>query len=82
MILKKALELGMSLGLKTVEEAITNISIHAINLFPYEAIEKEEQELFDDLSYYNIKYENSIEDAIGIIEYEDDVLNKRGKKNV
>lgn len=53
MKLKDCLEIGVSCGLATVEEAIFNVEFHAINIFSYSKLveelnqlEKEKDELF------------------------------------
>jgi hypothetical protein len=40
-----AMEIGSDLGLETVEEAVRNIYIHAMNMFPYDEITTELAEL-------------------------------------
>jgi len=39
--LKDAIELGKECGLNSVEECVSNIEIHAMNLFPYKKINEE-----------------------------------------
>jgi hypothetical protein len=46
MFAKEAVELGIACGLKTVGEAVRNVSYHAPSLFAYEHINDEEDELF------------------------------------
>ena len=49
MKLKEACKLADACCLKTIAEAIVNIEIHAPQLFAWEDIHKEEQELYDDM---------------------------------
>lgn len=53
MKLKDALEMGYDCGLETVEEAIINIELHASNLFPYQDIAKELDELYNEVQGIN-----------------------------
>lgn len=50
MKLKEACELADVCCLETIAEAIVNIERHAPQLFAWENIHKEEQELYDDMS--------------------------------
>ena len=66
MKLKEAVEIGLECGLGTLGEAIDNIFIHSMNLFPYTKIEQETSELINDLrsqGYFD-KRETSLSDYI------------------
>jgi len=52
MKLKDAIEFGKDCGLNTVEECVSNIEIHAMNLFRYTEINKELKELYDEYNTF------------------------------
>lgn len=71
MELKNCLEFGKDLGLKTVEEAIVSVDCHAMNMFVYDQIANELNEL---LNEYNELYKadligakTPIEEALTVI---------------
>ena len=49
MKLKQAVEMGLECGLGTIEEAIENVVIHSLNLFPYSEFNKQIDELLIDV---------------------------------
>ena len=53
MKLNEALAIGYDCGLETVGEAITNIEVHAMNLFVYSKIKDELNELYAELGDLN-----------------------------
>jgi len=56
MKLKECIELAKECGMKTLGEAYDNIKYHATQLFPYEEIENELQELRNEIGkIYNLK---------------------------
>lgn len=65
MKLKECLQFGKDLGLKTVEEAILNVDYHAMNIFTYDKIAEELNELFTE---YNSLYEANLMNAKTFIE--------------
>ncbi len=48
MKLAAAAEMGIVCGLKTVGEAISNVTVHSMSIFKYEDINKEIDELYKD----------------------------------
>lgn len=52
MKVKEACEIAENCGLETIGEAIFNIELHAISLFPYDALNKELTELHEDAKNY------------------------------
>ena len=56
MTLHECIEIGQECGLTTLGEAYDNINIHCMNLFLYENIEKEMQQLRNEIGKkYNFK---------------------------
>lgn len=53
MKLKEALELADECGLSTVGEAILNVELHALSLFPYEKMHTELNELYQEAAAYD-----------------------------
>ena len=53
MLMKEACEIGVACGLETLGEAVLNIKIHHANLFLNEEIQKEFDELEEDMNKYN-----------------------------
>ena len=62
MKLKECFNLAKACGLTTVGEAYSNIRIHAINLFIYEEITEEIQELVDEIDNRKLKQTDLIKD--------------------
>jgi hypothetical protein len=58
-----AVNIGIECGMKTVGEAVLNITIHDMNWFPYDAIENEESELFMDVEANNLQPHTDIYEA-------------------
>lgn len=56
MKLKECLDFGKNCGLKTLDECVLNIEIHATLLFPYTKINKELNELYEDLKVKEPEY--------------------------
>ena len=53
MTLKNACDIAESCGLDTIEEAVFNIRLHASQLFAYEKIEEELNELYAEVKNFN-----------------------------
>lgn len=52
MKLREACNIGLDCGAETIGEAVMNIEIHAMNLFPYDEMVKEINELvFECINY-------------------------------
>ena len=72
MKLLTALELAKSCELETVGEAICNIKFHVVNLFDYNEIQTEYDELCNDYKELSKKYgfslETKIDDIIKILD--------------
>lgn len=66
MKLKTCIEMGKACGLKTLGEAYDNVSIHSPSLFIWEEIEKEMQELRNEIGKkYNLKViDNNIDEIL------------------
>ena len=62
MRLINALEIGVCCGLRTIGEAVDNISIHMPNLFQYEKMYEEMEEIYDDVSELCNKYSMNKDD--------------------
>lgn len=60
MKLKEALELAEACGLETVGEALNNVVFHALNLFSYEKVDEEIEELYSEFQKSGFKPEDSI----------------------
>ena len=60
MKLAQAIEIGKSCGLTTLNEIVYNIKLHAIQLFDYDNIDKELQELDEDVYNYMLSVEPHI----------------------
>lgn len=73
MKLKQALEIGLDCGLETIGEAILNINNHSGNIFSYENINKEIDELISDannlFSKTNYNNESKINHVLSFINY-------------
>ena len=52
MTLKKCLELGKTCGLKTPEECVKNVIYHSMELFVYDKIKDELDELYKEYEEY------------------------------
>ena len=52
MTLKDACDIGYACGLETVDEAILNVEIHALNIFPYDNAAMEIYELTQEAKPY------------------------------
>ena len=63
MKLYNALDLGRECGLEAVSEAIINVEIHCGNLFSYDKMDKEFDELYSELEDY-IKIGGSFKDNV------------------
>jgi hypothetical protein len=61
---KTALEIAQDCGLETVGEALYNIKLHAANVFDYNEIQTEYDELCDDYKELSKKYGFSLETKI------------------
>ena len=64
MSFKECLEIGKGCGLETVGEALSNICIHAIQIFAHGAVFTELDELYDEFEQLGISKEMTIEDAL------------------
>ena len=49
MTLQDCLELGKECGLTTLDECVRNVVIHSSSLFSFDALEKELDELYEDI---------------------------------
>jgi len=63
MNLKECFNLAEACGLTTVGEAFDNVRIHAINIFVYDEITEELQELVDEIDSLKLKRKDLIEDV-------------------
>lgn len=54
MKIKSACEITHACGLETILEAISNIDYHCMQIFPYDEIEKELEELYNDAKNYDL----------------------------
>jgi len=63
MKLEECFNLAEACGLTTIGEAFDNVRIHAINIFIYEEITKELQELVDEIDGLKLKRRDLIEDV-------------------
>ena len=71
MKIRKCLEFGKLCGLKTVDECIRNIEIHAGLLFPYSNLEKELKELYEGLRELGVDKDVDIEYLLNPTEKEE-----------
>lgn len=67
MKIKDALEIGLDCGLETVSEAIFNIELHAMNIFNYDKIKEEFEELAADYKALDLKPDMLISDVLRAI---------------
>ena len=58
MTLKEAIRIGKVCGLETVDEAVLNVELSAMQIFPYEDIPKELRELNSEYDEYKEKRKN------------------------
>lgn len=65
MTLYDACDIGYSMGLETIDECITNIQIHSMNIFPYDDIVDELQELHQEVKNKGFKGYESVEMVLG-----------------
>ena len=72
MKLKDALELGLACELTSLEEAIRNVEIHHLNLFAYDKMKEEFEELYKDWNALDFPNEMTIEEALSILKETDD----------
>lgn len=54
MKVKEACEIADTCGLETIGEAVFNIELHALNLFIYDELDKELNELYEDAKNYHM----------------------------
>lgn len=54
MKVKEACKIADACGLETIGEAVFNIELHALNLFIYDEINKELNELYEDAKNYHM----------------------------
>lgn len=64
MSFKECLEIGKACGLETVEEALSNICNHAIQVFEHGAVFTELKELYDEFEQLGIPKETTIKDVL------------------
>jgi len=67
MKLKDALEIGNECGLCTVREAIDNIEIHGLSLFPYHVMAKELGELYKEWTELNCSDTSEINAVLSVL---------------
>ena len=65
MTLYDACDIGYSMGLETIDECITNILIHSMNIFPYDDITDELMELHQEVEEKGFKGHESVEMVLG-----------------
>ena len=65
MNLYDACEIGYSCGLESIGECIDNISIHAPNIFSYDYVNKELNELFEEVQDKGFKNHQSVKYILG-----------------
>lgn len=75
MNLKECFKIAEACGLTTVGEAFDNVRIHAINIFVYDEITEELQELVDEIDSLKLKRKDLIEDVKNIDKGEEDGYN-------
>jgi hypothetical protein len=75
MNLKECFKIAEACGLTTVGEAFDNVRIHAINIFVYDEITEELQELVDEIDSLKLKRKDLIEDVKNIDRGEEDGYN-------
>ena len=72
MKLKECLEFGIECGMKTLGDAYLNIDIHAMNIFKYDELTKEMNELTEEYNhYYNLglmSSKSAIDECMKILE--------------
>lgn len=64
MKLKRAVRVGKDCGLENIAECIRNIEIHATNLFPYDKIDEELNEMMLDINKISKEYGIDEEDVL------------------
>ena len=74
MKLKDALEIGHDCGLSTVREAIDNIEIHGLSLFPYDEMAKELGELYKEWTELNCSDTSEIDAVLLILKKTEETL--------
>jgi len=62
MKLDKAIELGKACGLSTIGECIANVDYHAMNIFKYEEINTEINELLADFRNSGLSQDSGIKE--------------------
>lgn len=60
MKLEEAVKIGRDCGLTTYQEALDNINYHVLNIFVYDEIEKELEELYGEFSNSGHNLEDKI----------------------
>lgn len=65
MTLYDACDIGYSFGLDTIEECVTYIQLHSINIFPYDNIYDELTELHKEIEEKKYKGYESVELILG-----------------
>lgn len=65
MNLYDACEIGYACGLESIGECVDNISIHALNIFSYEYLNKELDELFEEVQDKGFKNHQSVKYVLG-----------------
>jgi hypothetical protein len=64
MKIKECVKMAKACGLETMSEAVNNIRIHSTNLFVYEEIAAELNELYAELKERGIKPTDKVEDYL------------------
>lgn len=59
-----ALQLGYNCGMKTVDECLHNVHLHAMNLFPYDKMDAEESELATEFAASGIDKDMPVKEAL------------------
>lgn len=59
-----ALQLGYGCGMKTVDDCLNNVHLHAINLFPYEKMNAEESELAAEFTASGLDKDMPVKEAL------------------
>lgn len=64
MKLVSALQLGYGCGMKTVDDCLYNVHLHAMNLFPYDEMAAEESELATEFTASGIDKDMPVKEAL------------------
>jgi hypothetical protein len=82
MKLKEALEIAYGCGLETVYEALANASFRAMNFYPYDKIDCEMKELFEEFEASGIDKEELVVNALKRLSDNKDILDDKNKEKL